>query len=141
MLYISDLAESERSADSKHHIKARMEETQAINLSLLALKDCIRARTVRSAHIPYRRSKITLLLKDAFDARCARMCSTVILAHVCPLVRDLSHSADTVKYAAPLQVAMMDTAEDPSLQPLPVDNLNPATLLRTRRSSRCLWTS
>jgi kinesin family protein 2/24 len=41
-----------------------MEETQAINLSLLALKDCIRARTLRSPHIPYRRSKLTLLLKN-----------------------------------------------------------------------------
>ena len=114
---------SERSADSMHHSKARMAETQAINLSLLALKDCIRARTIRSAHIPYRRSKLTLLLKDAFDPHCARLCSTVILAHVCPLIRDLSHSIDTIKYAAPLRVSMLNIASDPSL---PRDERNPA---------------
>eukprot|EP00959_Pyramimonas_sp_CCMP1952_P459460 9478298-Pyramimonas_sp.AAC.1 len=51
-----------------------MEETKKINLSLMALKDCIRARTLASApgaavgaHIPYRRSKLTTLLKDVFD--------------------------------------------------------------------------
>jgi hypothetical protein len=40
----------------------------------MALKDCIRARTLASApgaaqgaHIPYRRSKLTTLLKDVFD--------------------------------------------------------------------------
>ena len=43
-----------------------MEETKAINLSLMSLKECIRARTKASGpnptpvHVPYRRSKLTL---------------------------------------------------------------------------------
>jgi hypothetical protein len=42
-----------------------MEETKAINLSLMSLKECIRARTmaglgdgVTQVHVPYRRSKV-----------------------------------------------------------------------------------
>ena len=45
---VIDLAGSERAADSKGHDKQRMEETKAVNLSLMALKDCIRARTLAS---------------------------------------------------------------------------------------------
>lgn len=77
----------------------------------MALKDCIRARTLASApgaaqnaHIPYRRSKLTMLLKDVFDPGCARMCATVVIAAVSPLARDVAASANTLKYAAPLRV-------------------------------------
>jgi len=112
VLYIIDLAGSERLADSKNHSDERMEETKAINLSLMSLKECIRARTMAGAgdgrmevHVPYRRSKLTLLMKDVFDISCARLCSTVVLAHVSPLARDVQHSANTLGYAAPLRVA------------------------------------
>ena len=112
VLYVIDLAGSERLADSKNHSDERMEETKAINLSLMSLKECIRARTVAGAgdgrsdvFVPYRRSKLTLLMKDVFDIGCARLCSTVVLAHVSPLVRDVKHSTNTLNYAAPLRVA------------------------------------
>jgi len=116
VLYVIDLAGSERSSDSKEHSKERMAETKQINLSLMALKDCIRARTIASSatpgagaaaasHIPYRRSKLTMLLKDVFDIGCSRLCATVVIAAVSPLGRDLAHSANTLKYAAPLRVA------------------------------------
>jgi len=62
VLFVIDLAGSERAADSKGHTKQRMDETKQINLSLMALKDCIRARTLASApgagrkvHVPFRR--------------------------------------------------------------------------------------
>lgn len=113
VLYIIDLAGSERLADSKGHSDVRMEETKAINLSLMSLKECIRARTAAGAgdgrsevHVPYRRSKLTLLMKDVFDIGCARLCATVVLAHVSPLARDAKHSVNTISYAAPLRVAV-----------------------------------
>ena len=68
LLYIIDLAGSERSDDSKGHSKALMDETKEINFSLMSLKECIRARTLASGsggasiHVPYRRSKLTLLM-------------------------------------------------------------------------------
>ena len=53
-----------------------MAETKLINVSLMALKDCIRARSIASnpgtsgvPHIPYRRSKLTLLMKDVFGKK------------------------------------------------------------------------
>jgi kinesin family protein 2/24 len=62
VLYVIDLAGSERAADSAGHSKERMSETKQINLSLMALKECIRARTLASApgagqklHVPFRR--------------------------------------------------------------------------------------
>jgi len=109
VLYVIDLAGSERSADTKEHDKERMTETKAINASLSTLKDCIRARTLASqpgmggnTHVPYRRSKLTLLMKDVFDAGCTRLCSTVVLATCSPLASDVSHSANTLKYSSPL---------------------------------------
>ena len=50
--------------------------------------------------MPYRRSKLTLLMKDVFDISCRRMCSTVVLAHVSPIVRDIKHSTSTLKYVS-----------------------------------------
>ena len=112
ILYIVDLAGSERMADSRNHDDARMVETKAINLSLMSLKECIRARTMASkpgcadVHVPFRRSKLTLLMKDCFDISCARLCNTIVLSHVSPIARDVKHSVDTIKYAAPLRVAI-----------------------------------
>lgn len=113
-LYIIDLAGSERLADSKNHSDSRLDETKAINLSLMSLKECIRARTLAGmgdgsgteVHVPYRRSKLTLLMKDVFDISCRRLCSTVVLAHVSPLARDVKHSLNTLQYAAPLRVSV-----------------------------------
>jgi hypothetical protein len=66
-LFLVDLAGSERNADQLTHDKERLVETKAINLSLMTLKDCIKARGLVSAgatdkhiHIPYRRSKLTV---------------------------------------------------------------------------------
>ena len=110
VLMVIDLAGSERAADSKGHDKARMEETKAVNLSLMALKDCIRARTIASTaaageqtFVPYRRAKLTLLMKDVFDVGCARLCSTVVISCVSPLARDAPHTLNTLGYSAPLR--------------------------------------
>lgn len=115
ILRVIDLAGSERASDSKMHGAAAMKETKEINASLMSLKNCIRARTKASkvgasndtqCHVPYRRNKLTLLMKDIFDIRCRRLCSTVVVATVSPLARDIAHSANTLGYAAPLRVAV-----------------------------------
>ena len=113
VLMMIDLAGSERAADSRGHDKKRMEETKAVNVSLMALKDCIRARTLASTapagekvFVPYRRTKLTLLMKDIFDISCSRLCTTVVLACVSPLAKDAPHTLNTLGYAAPLRVAV-----------------------------------
>jgi len=129
VLLVIDLAGSERAADSKDHNKERLEETKAVNLSLMALKDCIRARTLAAApsageapFVPYRRSKLTLLMKDVFDIGCSRLCSTVVLSCVSPLAKDAKHTVNTLQYSAPLRVAMRLA----SATPLQIDVRDPA---------------
>jgi kinesin family protein 2/24 len=132
VLYVIDLAGSERSSDSKNHSKERMDETKAVNLSLMSLKECIRARTAAARpavpggpgapHVPYRRSKLTLLMKDVFDISCQRMCSTVVVACVSPNVNDAAHTLNTLTYAAPLRVAISLKKDSKAL---PVDPKDP----------------
>ncbi len=97
---------SEHSKDTKGHSKARMDETKQINISLNALKECIQARTLASTpgagtvHVPYRRSKLTHLLKDVFDVSTTRLCATCMLATVHPTAKDVSQSCTTIKYSS-----------------------------------------
>jgi len=72
------------------------------SLSDLSFFSPVRPICLRSAHS----SKLTLILKDVFDFSCARICSTVVIAAASPLARDVAHAADTLKYAAPLRVAV-----------------------------------
>ena len=61
-----------------------MNETKQINASLMALKECIRNRALSAAnldkfyHVPYRQSKLTLLLKDAFEVESRRHCKVMM---------------------------------------------------------------
>ena len=121
-LFIIDLAGSESAKDSKDHDKDRMKETKEINSSLMVLKECIRARTNAGGagadgnHVPYRRNKLTLLMKDVFEIGCSRMCSTVVIANCSPLASDVGHTKNTVKYAAPLRVAVSASASNSNRQ-------------------------
>eukprot|EP00026_Physarum_polycephalum_P004301 Phypoly_transcript_04319.p1 GENE.Phypoly_transcript_04319~~Phypoly_transcript_04319.p1 ORF type:complete len:665 (+),score=140.64 Phypoly_transcript_04319:83-2077(+) len=119
LLMLVDLAGSERAADSRDHSAERIAETKEINSSLMALKECIRARaTAGSAqdkfvHVPYRSSKLTVLLKDAFELSSMRTTQTVVIAHVSPCATDVAHSLNTLRYVAPLKVRSGKPAIDP----------------------------
>lgn len=93
-----DLAGSERAFDSKEHDRDQRVETSNINKSLLALKECIRALCSRNAvRIPYRASKLTLVLKDGFNNRNAS--KLVMIAAVGPTARGADHTINTARYA------------------------------------------
>lgn len=91
-----DLAGSERGADTKSHNRQRRMEGAEINKSLLALKECIRALDGGSSHVPYRASKLTLVLKDSFTNRKSR---TVMIATVSPAASSADHTINTLRYA------------------------------------------
>lgn len=93
-----DLAGSERAADSKSTIRQRRVEGAQINKSLLALKECIRAMgQPREAHIPFRASKLTLVLRDAFASKSPSR--TVMIACISPGISSADHSVNTLRYS------------------------------------------
>lgn len=71
-------------------------EGAEINKSLLALKECIRALDSNSNHVPYRASKLTLVLKDSFTNKKSR---TVMVATVSPAASSADHTINTLRYA------------------------------------------
>ena len=111
-IFIIDLAGSENASDSQFHDKSRIKETQAINKSLMALKDCIRnramsAQTEKYFHVPYRQSKLTLLLKDAFEVESRKLCKTIVIANVAPTCADISMTLNTLRYVSPLKIGAL----------------------------------
>jgi len=76
----------------------------------MALKDCIRNRAVsamnqdKCVHIPYRNSKLTLLLKESFELFSNNHCKTVIIANVGPSVTDQSMTKNTLRFITPIKV-------------------------------------
>jgi kinesin family protein 2/24 len=99
-LSLVDLAGSERGTDTKSHNSQRRAESSDINTSLLALKECIRALDNKNKsgakHVPYRSSKLTLILKDCFTSPAAM---TTMIATVSPGASATDHSLNTLRYA------------------------------------------
>ncbi|KAH9600070.1 zinc finger protein [Trypanosoma melophagium] len=90
-----DLAGSERAADTADaDIKVRREGAE-INKSLLALKECIRAMSMRKRHIPFRASKLTQILSESFTGRC----KTCVIANISPCQRHCEDTLNTLRYA------------------------------------------
>jgi kinesin family protein 2/24 len=94
-LTLVDLAGSERGSDTKSHNSQRRSESAEINTSLLSLKECIRALGQKNAHVPYRGSKLTLILKDCFSPDS----KTTMIAMVSPGASATDHSLNTLRYA------------------------------------------
>ena len=98
-LSLVDLAGSERGNDTKSHNSQRRGESAEINTSLLALKECIRALDNNKGgnkHVPYRASKLTLILKDCFTSALAK---TTMIATVSPGASSADHTLNTLRYA------------------------------------------
>jgi kinesin family protein 2/24 len=107
---LADLAGSESTADAATHDKERIVETKFINSSLMTLKDCIRARGIAASsskhvHIPYRNTSLTLILKDSFELIVKRPTKTAVIACVSPLLQDVRHTANTLRYASLLYIS------------------------------------
>ncbi|XP_031412202.1 kinesin-like protein KIF19 isoform X2 [Meleagris gallopavo] len=95
-LQLIDLAGSERAAWTQN-CGQRMKEGAHINRSLLALGNCIKAlsKPAGSAHVNYRDSKLTRLLKDSLGDNS----HTVMIAHISPASTAFEESRSTLTYA------------------------------------------
>ncbi|EPY52965.1 kinesin-like protein Klp5 [Schizosaccharomyces cryophilus OY26] len=95
-LSVIDLAGSERANATKNR-GGRLLEGANINKSLLALGNCINALCDphRRAHIPYRDSKLTRLLKFSLGGNC----KTVMIVCISPSSFHYEETHNTLKYA------------------------------------------
>ena len=96
-LSVIDLAGSERASATKN-MGERMVEGANINKSLLALGNCINALCEaggRKAHVPYRNSKLTRLLKFSLGGNC----KTVMIVCVAPASNHFDDTHNTLVYA------------------------------------------
>lgn len=90
-----DLAGCERGADTINNCKQTRIDGAEINKSLLALKECIRALDQDKAHLPFRGSKLTQILKDSFIGN-AR---TLMIANISPASSSSEDTLNTLRYA------------------------------------------
>jgi kinesin family protein 2/24 len=91
-----DLAGNERGADTNSANRQTRMEGAEINKSLLALKECIRALGRKGAHLPFRASKLTQVLRDSFIGDKARTC---MIAMIGPCLSSCEHTLNTLRYA------------------------------------------
>ncbi|XP_061559099.1 kinesin-like protein KIF18A isoform X1 [Phycodurus eques] len=92
-----DLAGSER-ASATNAKGQRLREGANINRSLLSLGNVINALAdpkSKKAHIPYRDSKLTRILKDSLGGNCR----TVMIANISPSSKSYDDTQNTLKYA------------------------------------------
>uniref|UniRef100_A0A7S2BJJ4 Kinesin-like protein n=1 Tax=Alexandrium andersonii TaxID=327968 RepID=A0A7S2BJJ4_9DINO len=98
-LILVDLAGSENvqrsGADEDSKLLA---EAKAINKSLSALADVVEATSKRQQFVPYRNSKLTMLLEDALTSA-----KVLMMVHVSPLSRDATDSGHSLNFAGRVQ--------------------------------------
>ena len=106
-LSLVDLAGSERATETQSNDKNRLAEGADINKSLLALKECIRALDAKKKgnieqHVPFRNSKLTLVLRDSFLGK-ADLCKIIMISCVSPSNHSANHSINTLRYSMRLK--------------------------------------
>lgn len=99
-LTLVDCAGSERKEDSMYHSAERRLESQEINASLYALKECFRLQSQRRSHpkkhvhVPYRNNNLTRALSECFTRSDAQM---AVICTLSPSAKDTEHSIATLK--------------------------------------------
>ncbi|OQU78322.1 hypothetical protein SORBI_3009G202801, partial [Sorghum bicolor] len=93
-LHLIDLAGSER-VEKSEATGDRLKEAQYINKSLSALGDVIFALSQKSAHVPYRNSKLTQVLQSSLGGQA----KTLMFVQINPDVESYSETISTLKFA------------------------------------------
>jgi len=114
-LSLVDLAGSERGQDTKSHNRQLRTESAEINKSLLALKECIRSIASGNVHVPFRASKLTMVLRDSFVRKHTRVAMVVTVS---PCSTSADHTINTLRYADRVKEnAVGEAAQEPVCRP------------------------
>lgn len=101
---VVDLAGAENSLETFANRGAAMEETKFISTSLASLQECVRCLRLNQTHVPYRRSKLTMLLKDVLSASGSAQSTQILwVTHLSPMSWDASHSRRSLQFMKELQ--------------------------------------
>ncbi len=106
---------SERAQETQSNDRNRRAEGAEINKSLLALKECIRALDAKKSgidtHVPFRASKLTLVLRDSFVSKNDKS-KIIMIACVAPGITSANHTINTLRYSDRLKekTSMMNKA-------------------------------
>jgi len=94
-----DLAGNEWGSDSKHiknDSNVQKRERNEINKSLLSLKECVRALHDRKKHVPFRNSKLTMVLKPHLKGINS---TAIMIANISPSQEHIKKSYNTLSYS------------------------------------------
>lgn len=95
-LVLVDLAGSENIQRSGADEDAKLlQEAKAINRSLSALADVVEATAKQQSFVPYRNSRLTMLLEEALSAS-----KVLLLVHVSPFLKDATDTAHSLQFAS-----------------------------------------
>ena len=85
--------------DTANYDKERRKESAEINKSLMSLKECIRALDgqSKSSFIPFRGSKMTLMLRDSFIQESSKV---IMFVCVSPAFMKMNHTLVTLRYTS-----------------------------------------
>jgi kinesin family protein 2/24 len=78
----------------------------------LALKECIRALDTKSSHVPFRASKLTMVLRDSFLNEGSS--KIVMIACINPGSTSADHTINTLRYAIRLKSNNTNEYNNPS---------------------------
>ncbi|KAG7376576.1 hypothetical protein PHYPSEUDO_013129 [Phytophthora pseudosyringae] len=108
MFVLVDLAGAEYTGEGLARNSKEQKEAREINSSLLALKECIRVQSRQgTGHIPYRNSKLTMLLKCYLETE--NPSSTIMITNVSSAASQLRKALDSIRYAALVASAFKTT--------------------------------
>jgi hypothetical protein len=110
VLTVADLAGSEKARHADVH-GAGFDELRRINASLTALGNVVHHLYHGSAHVPYRDSKLTMVLRDTFAAPRARV---VLFVNVSPTVLTCEETLSSLYFADKMKgMTVPNTAATP----------------------------
>ena len=144
-LSLVDLAGSERATETQSNDKNRLAEGADINKSLLALKECIRALDARKIkgnnehHVPFRNSKLTLVLRDSFLGN-VDLCKIIMISCISPSNHSANHTINTLRYSMRLKEKIPNNGNNNNLvnygKSLGVKNKNVIYLNKNKKMSK-----